>query len=229
MNFDQYLQSLKAIIDEEKTFNIKFYVINNDIEKKIEAAINMIFEKYNRIDIAGVIYTCVKELIINGTKANLKRVLFNKNGLDINDSTQYIKGMMEFRNALNEETYQTYLKDLQEGDYWVNVKFEYNPDGVRIIIVNNTHISKIEDQRLREKLKKAMGYDDIAQFYIDQGDELEGAGMGIALIVMLLKGINVDPALFRIGNTPNNQTFARIEIPLSDKYVPVRNRKETVD
>ncbi|OHD57142.1 MAG: hypothetical protein A2Y33_09465 [Spirochaetes bacterium GWF1_51_8] len=224
MSFDRYIQSLDRIIKEEKSFNVKFFIINDDVEQKVETAIAMLCERFCKPELPGIIYTCVKELMINGTKANLKRILFEKNEFDIDDENQYIKGMMDFRNALNEDAYQTYLGELKQKDLWVNVKFEYDSKGMRMKVINNAHITSIEDKRLREKLKKAMTYEDIAQFYLDQGDELEGAGMGIALIVMLLKGIEVDPSLFRIGNTPENRTFARIEIPMAEDFVCQRAR-----
>lgn len=229
MDFEKYVASLKNIINEEKAFNIKYFIIDDDVERKIESAISMIFDKYGKPDWSGVVYTCIKELMVNGTKANLKRVLFENNNFNIDDEMQYVKGMIDFRNALNEASYRSFLKELKERDFWVNVRFEYNKDGVRILVVNNAHITAIEDKRLREKLKKAMAYEDIAQFYMDQGDELEGAGMGIALIVMLLKGMEIDPALFRIGNTPENSTFARLEVPLTPEYVSYRDiaRKKT--
>ncbi len=225
MSFKAYIDSIMKIIEEQKVFNIKFYIIDDEIEKKIEAALNIIFEKFDKLEWSGVIYTCAKELMINGTKANLKRILFEKNDLDIDKEDEYLEGMLEFRNALNERSYRTYLGDLKTRDLWVSVRFEYEPDGFRVTVQNNAHISPIEDKRLREKLRKAMGYEDIAQFYMDQGDEIEGAGMGIALIVMLLKGLNIDPGLFRIGNTPAKTTFARLEIPFNGHFVSIRQKQ----
>jgi hypothetical protein len=222
---EDYSKELSRIIREGKTFNIKFYVMDNEIENKVETAINLLFDAYGKKDeYSGVVYTCVKELMINATKANLKRVLFEKNHVDIDNEDEYLSGMMEFRNLLNERAALNYLRELKIRDFWVYVKFVFNKDGIRIEVINNAHITAIEDKRLREKLKKAMGYDDIAQFYLDQGDEMEGAGMGIALIVMLLKGMAIDPALFRIGNTTQTHTFARLEIPLTPEYVTLRDR-----
>jgi hypothetical protein len=222
MDFKKYIASLQETIEDKKAFSLKFFIIDHDTQKKIEAAINLIFQKYFEIEMSGIIYTCVKELLINGSKANLKRVLFERDELNIDDDNDYLNGMMEFRNILNESSYHKFLRDLKKSDYWVNLKFEYNENGMRVTVINNAHIAHLEEKRLRDKLKRAMKYEDIAQFYIDQGDEMEGAGMGIALIVMLLKGIGIDPSLFRIGNTPENRTFARIEIPFNENYVPIR-------
>ncbi len=223
MSMDQFQNTLQILIDTDKIFHIKFYVIDDNIKAKVEHALNLMFGRYAKDDIMGVIYSCVKELMINGTKANLKRVLFEKNSLNIDDPQEYLQGMMHFKDLLNERAYHSYLDDLKSMDLWVNVRFEYGKEGIRLIVNNNTHLTDIEDKRLREKLGKAMQYDDIAQFYMDQGDELEGAGMGIALIIMLLKGIEVDPHLFRIGNTDSRSTFARLEIPFTTKFLSMRD------
>lgn len=221
---DIYVESIKKILEDNKNFNIKFYVIDDEIESKIETALTLMFTKFDRPDIAGVVYTCIKELLINGSKANIKRALFTRSKLNIDNENQYLQGMLEFRNELSEEHAKKFLKELRNLDLWVSIRFEYQPNGVRITVINNAHITSLENKRLREKLKKAMGYEDIVQFYMDQGDEMEGAGMGIALIVMLLKGLEIDPGLFRIGNTPENTTFARIEIPLDNSYKSLRQQ-----
>jgi hypothetical protein len=219
-----FAETLERILEEGKPFHIRFFIIDEDLERRIETAITRIFERYGKPDYSGVIYTCIKELIVNGTKANLKRILFEKRSLRIDNEDDYLKGMLEFRNYLTAVIAASDVEELKRRDFWVDARFVYSPNGVRIEIINNAHITPIEDKRLREKLKKAMGYEDILQFYMEQGDELEGAGMGIALIVMLMRGIEQDPSLFRIGNTHTKQTFARLEIPLSPAYVAIRQR-----
>jgi hypothetical protein len=70
-----------------------------------------------------------------------------------------------------------------------------------------------------------MGYNDIAEFYLDQamsGGETEGAGLGLALIIILLKGENVDPKYFRIM-IDKERTVARMEIPFTDRFVSKRD------
>ena len=219
---EEFYTSLKEIISNEKKFSIKFYIIDDEVETKLENAIDMIFDSYGKKDIAGIVYTCIKELIINGTKANLKRVLFELNDININREEDYAKGMYNFKNTLTENNAIKYLKNLKEKELYILVKFEYNKEGVKIEVINNSHITTIEDKRLRDKLKQAMEYEDIAQFYMDKSDEQEGAGMGIALLVILIKGLNIDPNLLRIGNTNDGNTLARIEIPLTDNYINSR-------
>ncbi len=201
---------------------MKFYVLDEDTERKIEKMLLDIFSTYGKSEYGGVIFTCVKELIINAAKANLKRVLFEEHNMNIDDEKEYIAGMLRFRDELTTANILKYFSKLTAKDYWVKLIVEHTKDGVCIEVINNAHITKIEEQRLRDKLKKAMQYTDIAQFYMEQGDEIEGAGMGIALVIMLLKGIDVDPSLFRLGNTDEEQTLIRIEVPFTKDYISKR-------
>lgn len=223
MDTKDYLDDLTKKIEADKKFQLQFYIITETVERQMELALGVIFQKFNKMDYAGVLYTCLKELIINAAKANLKRILFEEAKIDIDDEEQYIKGMMVFKNKLTELAFHEFEQNLKDHKFWIEISFSFDDNGVRIEVMNSAHITKIEDRRLREKLRKAMQYKDIAQFYLEQGDEIEGAGMGIALVVMLLKGMDVDPGLFRIGNTDENQTVIRLEIPMTDKFVSMRD------
>lgn len=217
-------QLYKEKLEQDKALSIQFWIVDEVIERQVEWVLSYIFDKFNKSEFVGVVYTCVKELLNNAAKANLKRVLFMKSGHNINSEDEYVKAMMKFKDQLIEKNYRTYLEDLKKHNLWINAKFIYTNNGLCIEIVNNSLITKIEDKRLREKLKKAMNYEDIVQFYLEQGDEIEGAGMGIALIVILLKGLGLDPSLFRIGNTTENLTSARLELPLSKNFVSMRDQ-----
>lgn len=225
MEMELFSNTIAEIVAQKQPFKLRFYVLNEDIERRVEEAVDYIFSYYGHGEMMGVIYTCVKELMINATKANLKRVLFQENQLDIDDENSYVQGMISFRNFLNEASYSEHLSALKNQGYWVEIRFEYDEKGVKIEVFNHARITTLENKRLREKLKKAMQYDDIATYYIEQGDELEGAGMGIALIVMLLKGLGMDPAYFRIGNVADDTTVARIEIPFTAEFHSVREKQ----
>jgi hypothetical protein len=219
---EEFFKVVDEFVNEGKYFFIKFFGISEEIERRLNYIITKIFSKYNREDLADIIYTCVKELVLNASKANIKRVVFEENNIDLDDEKSFIEGMLKFKEELSEAKLPKYIKELNKRGLYISVAFYHSPDGVRIEVVNNVSMTKFEDKRIREKLKKAMQYDDISQFYLEQGDELEGAGLGIALIVMLLKGVGVDPALFRISGPGKDYVMARIEVPLTDKYVSVR-------
>jgi hypothetical protein len=77
---------------------------------------------------------------------------------------------------------------------------------------------------LRDKIARTLKYDDLMQYYLDHSDETEGAGMGLALVVILLKGEGIDPQLFRVKST-DHDTIARIEIPMGRNFKSIRDTK----
>ncbi len=225
-NDEEFYEVVKKFVSEEKHFYIKFYGISEEIERRLNFIISSIFSKYGREDFSDIIYTCVKELVTNASKANIKRIVFEDNNIDLDDEKSFLEGMIKFREELSERKLPVYIDRLKQKDLYISVAFFYSKNGVRIEVVNNITMEPFEDKRIREKLKKAMGYDDISQFYLEQGDELEGAGLGIALVVMLLKGLGVDPSLFRISGPNKPFVLARIEIPLTEDYISIRDKQK---
>ena len=52
---------------------------------------------------------------------------------------------------------------------------------------------------------------------MDNADNTEGAGLGLALIIIMMKGEGIDPNLFRIAIT-DEYTSARLEIPFTNEF-----------
>ena len=216
-------KNLQIAVDDGKVIRVISYAMSSDVENTLDKIVSRILDRYNRPDLKSLVYTCTKELAINGTKANLKRIFFSENDLDITLADDYEKGMDLYKSVMREEiTLQYGIKAKQQGLY-VKISFLHNDEVLRIEVTNNTGITKQEENRLREKLKKTMQYDDLMQYYLDNADDTEGSGMGIALIIILLKGEKIDPNLFRMCIN-ENLTTAKIEIPMSTAFVSQRDK-----
>lgn len=216
-------KNLQIAINNGKIIRLISYSMSDDVEKKLDSIIHNILEKYNKVDFKAIIYPCVKELAINGTKANLKRIFFEEKNLDIANDKEYDKGMEEYRMFMTEENAIEYGKKARQRGLYVRISFTYDENGMRIEVINNTTITPQEERRLREKLGKIMKYENLIDFYTDNVDNTEGAGMGLALITTILKGEHIDANLFRII-TQEKCTIARIEIPFTDKFVSLRDK-----
>jgi len=136
---------------------------------------------------------------------------------------QYVMGLTKFKSLLDSRDSYKYYAELRNADLWVMYTLFHNSEGLRIEVVNNTDIIELEETRIRMKLKKAMHYTDIALFYQSEPDHSEGAGMGIALLVILMQSVGLDPSLFRIGSK-NGMTVTRIEVPFHSAYKSVREK-----
>ena len=66
-----------------------------------------------------------------------------------------------------------------------------------------------------------MGVKDLVEFSVHYGDESEGNGLGLAMVVLLIKDMGFDPGFFRVYHN-EGQTTARLEFPLSADYRPLR-------
>lgn len=208
----------------KKYDDINAYAFTEALKNKVLNKIKSILDKFNRMDLLDVIYTCVKELIINATKANIKRIVFADNNLNIDDIKDWEKGAAIFRDKLRESCIKEFGNKTKSLNYKVKIRYIYNQNGMRIEVINNTPIPVIDEERMRKKLKSAMKYQSIASFYMDNADNIEGSGMGLALIIILLKNQGIDPQFLRIG-TNKEETIARLEIPFTDQYIPFREIK----
>lgn len=221
-SFFELDQNIRLILNQSKELALQSSRINEHTEKYILHTLKLILEKHNRMDLIDMVYTIVKELTINGVKANQKRIFFEERGLDINDDEDYQAGMTAFRREFSEAMNDAYGQKSRDMGIYVKIYLSHGDDGLCIEVENNTPITPVEERRLREKMKKSMSYNDIAEFYMDNMDNTEGAGLGIALIMILLKGAGFDPNLFRIS-TLADRTVARVEFPFTEKYISKRS------
>lgn len=205
-------------------FHVRFYYHNEEVNENIREFITQICLETGKEEYIDPLYSCIKELVVNATKANLKRVFFIKNNLDINNMGEYVNGLILFKEMLEKSQYTEYESMLKQYDLWVEFRANWHKEAIVMEVINNSEIISIEDYRVRMKLKLAMEYTDLAQYYAEQMDTTEGAGLGIALVVLLLRGMGLDPSLFRIGSK-HGLTIARMEFPLVEGYVSLRRTK----
>ncbi len=196
----------------------------NTIKDRVLEKLRDILAKYKRLDLLDATYTVVKELVINATKAIMKRIVFAENKLDIDNVADWEKGNILFKERLLEKYIKDYIEKGKSLNFKVKVRYVHSKNGIRVEVINNTPIPKLDEERLRKNLANSMRYDSIADFYLDCGDNVEGAGLGLPMIIILLKNQGIDPQFLRIGNN-SDETIARIEIPFNKNYLPFREQK----
>ncbi|EMF81299.1 hypothetical protein LEP1GSC188_4995 [Leptospira weilii serovar Topaz str. LT2116] len=223
-SFQDLDQKLVELIRTRSQITLQSSRMNSKLEHYVLKIITEILTKVGQTRYIEMLYTITKEMSINGVKANQKRVFFEDEGLDIRNPEHYEKGITAFKAKFSEKMVDEYGKRCLARGISIKLNIIYTNEGLVVEVTNNTPVIQEEEERMREKMKKAMSYNDIAEFYMDNMDNTEGAGLGIALIMILLKSENIDPHLFRII-TGEHETTSRVEIPFSKNYISTRSKE----
>ncbi|MBP7283536.1 MAG: histidine kinase [Leptospiraceae bacterium] len=214
--------NIEKQIEAKKGLVVIIYSFSSEIEEIIKFGLKSILDKYEKSALSNTVYNVLFESILNGVKANAKKLFFLENSLNIDNPEDYARGIILFKKDINKSNLRQSGARNKEKNIYVRVKFSYDSTGLEIEVLNNTELLPAEEARIREKLALGDKYDDLMSYYMDNSDSTEGEGLGLVLSLILLKAENLDPSLFRIG-TKNGLTFARIEIPFSEKFVSKRN------
>lgn len=234
MKFDQSsprirktLKTIERTVAEGRTISLITWILTDYGEFLLHQIASAILRRFNRPDMLDIVYPATKELVINATKANMKRVFFEKQGINPMNSDEYDKGMELFKQNLTEEMIRHHRKDFIERDYKITITFYYTEKVLNIKVKNNFPLLPREEQRIREKFEQAKSFTSLLDFYMSHGDTTEGAGLGITMVGILLDQSGIDRHGFTVFVKPGySETAARLEIPLHPDYVPRRKQFE---
>lgn len=223
------LEEVKATIasamEANNVITLLTYYLTDYGEAALNAIASSILEKYKRPDLVDIVYTAAKELITNATKANVKRLLLLEKGLDPSHEESYQEILKDLKGAMVEGNIQKFKKRLKASNYQVTVSFKYSSEVLIIQVRNAAVLLPQEEARIREKFKKAQGYENLFDFYMEHGDQTEGAGLGLTMIAILLDQSGIEKHAFTLYfDEVRKQTSARLEIPLRPDYIPLRKR-----
>ncbi|MEI8096114.1 MAG: hypothetical protein WCG80_18030 [Spirochaetales bacterium] len=156
---------------------------------------------------------CIRELADNAKKANTKRLFFQHSGLRIDEAQDYLKGMETFKtNTLGNQSF--YLDLLEKGTLSIKIEFLLSRESCSIAVRNNSLILEAELARVRDRVQKAYTYASLQDAFSEVLDESEGAGLGIIVLILMLRKVGFDGEFFQI-DTLGDETVARIILPLT--------------
>ncbi len=156
---------------------------------------------------------CLGELLTNSKKANTKRVYFLEQKLDINDEMQYQQGMISFKEDMLSNLAH-YLELQKQAGLYIKLILQLTDDGIRIEIRNNSILTKSEKKRILEKLRVAEKYEEPQQVVSLMVDQTEGAGLGIIIIILMLRKIGLSRNNYKVFCT-EDETVTQMLLPLN--------------
>jgi putative nucleotidyltransferase with HDIG domain len=156
---------------------------------------------------------CLKELIINAQKANIKRLYFQEKGLDISSEPDYETGMRTFH-AESAERIEHWLDLLKQHGQFIGITFHTTGGSLSISVRNAAELTAREQERIYDRITRARAFHSFVEALAQPIDATEGAGLGILILLQFLKRIGLGEEAFLI-EARGGETVAALTIPMS--------------
>ncbi len=170
--------------------------------------------------IADTLELVIGELANNAIKSNIKRIFFEAKGYSFETEEDYEAGLKAFNTNFSHLNFTHYQKAMSLLDMKVEINVNLNEKYLVIELCNKNTMSEIEEKYLRNKLKLVMKKmpSDMLDLYVHYGDEIASDGLGLTIIIDLIRNLGFDPKSFTVYNEEKH-TKARLEFPLDTKYL----------
>lgn len=198
---------------------LSFKYVTDDLLMFINSILTRELAKHDLQYLIYSVVTILRELIVNSLKANAKRIFFQSNNLDINNPEQYKAGIEKFKEEIVGD-FDSIKDEIMNNMHSINFNITEESDSLLFTVKNSVPIIPEEMIRINSRIDVAVKQSNFSDIYDKIEDETEGAGLGIALIVMFLKSMGIDPSAFKI-KSDDKVTVASVKIPYMLKPVEV--------
>jgi putative nucleotidyltransferase with HDIG domain len=196
---------------------ITTYTLPREMENYIETVVTTFLMHAGQEKIRDHIVYCVQELAANAKKANTKRAYFFELGLDVTNPKDYERGMAQFKEATLDNIAH-FLEVQEKMGLYIKLILQLRERIFSIEIRNNVLATRTELIRIHDKLARSRQYNSLDEALSQVLDDSEGAGLGLVILVLMLKKMGLDEECFKLyGN--DNETIARIIVPLDQLNV----------
>ena len=111
-----------------------------------------------------------------------------------------------------------YLQLQKEKGFHIKVSLQIKRNTIYIEIRNNVKATKTEQLRIHDKMARSRQFTSLEDALSTILDDSEGAGLGLVILILMLKKIGLDDECFTITTT-DKATIASISIPLDQTMV----------
>ncbi len=182
--------------------------------------LEMCLEEYGRGDLFPVIYTVIQELATWAALENMRQVYFEDAKLDLNNPAALDAEEAKFLSTAG--ALASYRMRARQRGLVLESRFSHNPSGLRIEIWNNARHPVSYEDRVRERLRSAMGFDRMEDVFGADHNE-DNLARGLAMALVMLREAGLQPELMRIGQS-GDRNVSRLEIAFDPTFVSIRDR-----
>lgn len=209
----QLNEKVKKAIKMSYPLAITTFKLPPETELQIEEVTSIFLDELGLGSYKDPLVYCLKELSVNAKKANTKRVYFEEQGLNIEDKKDYSNGMRSFKDdTLN--NLEFYLDRQKEKGLYIKFTFQVVNEILKISIRNNVEINRKEQMRVYDRIARARAFNSLEEAFSEVLDDSEGAGLGIVILILMLKKLGLDEEAFDIEGE-SGETVATLTIPVT--------------
>ena len=203
--------ALQEQFSSGQNVELNYSFIEEKDHQDIYCLLLMFFGYLDQLFLVEVVFTIMKEILINANKANAKRQYFIKIGKDINNPEDYKIGMKNFNENITSR-WSEQREMLANSEFFVQVRFRFADDTFSIVVDNNVPLTPGEQERIKQRMEAARKINDLAEAFATMSDTEESAGLGLILTQLLLKNSGIGSEHLKIG-TNGKLTRAILTIP----------------
>jgi putative nucleotidyltransferase with HDIG domain len=207
------LGTIQKSIRDSTPVTFRLTSFTNDHHAMMDRVIEVFLTELGQERFLEPLAYCVKELIGNAQKANIKRMYFHERDLSITNENDYRLGMELFHQSLMKEA-PRYIQKLKEEKLEVVVTFQVSGSTLYINVRNNSQMMPHEQARIYERIVRARAFSSFYEALNNAIDTTEGAGLGVLILLQTLKRFGLDEDAFSIESN-NGSTIAKLIIPMS--------------
>ncbi|HQP49091.1 MAG TPA: hypothetical protein PKX12_10205 [Spirochaetota bacterium] len=207
-------------IRSRKPVRLVAYSVSPKIELAVKRVLYSCLKETGCEVLHDSLYTAVKELLINAVKANYKNIYFenysSKNKAE--EIVSYNTALELFKLELERDE-GTYLSNMaRERNMNAEIVWRHIGENMRVDVINPVSMTELEIHNVQKKLDFARRCDDIREYFMNEEDDpnQEGAGLGLILIMMILKSLGGGDENFKIFSE-NGKTVATLIVPMTEK------------
>jgi hypothetical protein len=179
-----------GIKDLEWRISLRLYDVDRKSGDLIKNIIEMLLSRQNLHQFHGEIFTCLRELATNASKANYK-LLFDKYHSapeGITSENNYPEFLRRFKQEMAEHGSARLLDLARQDDLYYSITFQSTGDAIEVWVTNNRNITLLEKQQLLKKIGMQHAWE--SSFDGATDDLAEGAGLGLVLIRKILGNLS---------------------------------------
>ncbi len=211
------VEQIKRAAHDAIPLTFKTYTLPHETEIYLDKVLENFLVELGQERLKEPLSYCLRELAVNAKKANTKRVYFQEKKLDLGKDQDYELGMKTFK----QETFdnlQYYLQKQKEAGLYIKVVFQTKGKTLSIMVRNNVEITRKEQIRVFDRLARSRAFSSLEEAFATVLDSSEGAGLGIVILVLMMKKIGLSEDCFSI-DSDGGETTATITIPFSEVHL----------